>query len=102
MVIPDNGNGPVLVLENRWRQPVERIRFTPDREAVSSIEMLNRRGGQIYRVVLDDFQTAGNYRIPFAITVSSGEARFELRIDRCWTDMPVPPDAFVLYRNNFV
>ncbi|GBC60444.1 hypothetical protein DENIS_1397 [Desulfonema ishimotonii] len=96
-VIPAQvGEGRILVLKSRRGRILEQIYLNRDMTTVSKLELFDADGDFKFRVRFDRMTSVKNYRIPFKISVSNEDTRFQLLIDRYWTDMPISPDAFVL------
>ncbi|MBU3948314.1 MAG: hypothetical protein KJ826_08865 [Proteobacteria bacterium] len=88
--------GPVLVLNNRGADIVEKIYFDQGSNNVMQIDMLDS-GDMLYRVFFDGGRFVKEYYIPSKLVISSEAGdNFKLDINKYWADEPVSPSAFVL------
>lgn len=75
---------------------VEKIWFSRHPLKILAIEMYDPGKGMMYRAEMKAYQSAEGFLIPFVITLSDAENRFQLEIDRYWLNPPTPSAAFVL------
>lgn len=92
----DSGNGYVLTLKKRWRWVVEKIYFDESLSSVKKVELYNWRGLQ-YRAILEKPRNVNGHFIPFKLTIANDSSDgFSIDIDRCWTDIVVLPEMFLI------
>lgn len=88
----------VLVLRNRWGRIIQKIHFEVDSFQAIRVEWFDGDGDPAATVLMTDFRDIDEYRMPFRLILNYRDIRFAVTVDRCWTDIPVPDDAFVLTR----
>lgn len=96
LISEEAGDGEILVLKDSRKRVVEKIFVNRAPFEVRAIEVYNSDREMVYRAELEDYQTAGEYIIPFVITISDADNWFRLEIDRYWLNPHTPLSAFVL------
>lgn len=92
-----SGRGTILTLAKKWRGVVQKIFLDADKRSVLQIEIFRAEDELSYRTVFQGKQLVNGFELPERIIVSDDEGnRFELDIDRYWTDVSLPPSIFVL------
>lgn len=94
--ILDDETGRILVLKDGRGRVVETIWFSRDPMKILAVEMHDPGKEMIYRAEMKDHQSAQGFLLPFVITLSDAENRFQLEIDRYWLNPPTPSTAFLL------
>ncbi|UCE51435.1 MAG: DUF4292 domain-containing protein [Desulfobacterales bacterium] len=90
-------SGYVLILKKRWWGIIEKIYLNEAKSRVRQIELFNRSGSLVYRVVFEKIKEIQGYRLPFRLRISNDDgADCQLDIDRYWADVSVTPSTFVL------
>lgn len=90
-------SGPVLVLKNRWKNICKKIYFEQDKQTIRRIEVFDTGGDAVYSVQYIRTQLVNGYRVPARLVFSNdADERFQLDIDRYWTDVTVSSSVFVL------
>jgi hypothetical protein len=93
----DHENGYILVLKKRWWGIIEKIYLDEAKSRVHQIELFNRSGALVYRVVFEKMKEVQSYQVPFRIRISNDDGAIcQLDIDRYWADVPVSPSLFIL------
>ena len=93
----DPENGYILILKKRWWGIIEKIYLDEAKSRVHQIELFNRSGALIYRVVFEKMKEVQGYRVPFRLRISNDDgADCQLDIDRYWADVSVSPSIFIL------
>ena len=86
----------VVILKRKWYGVVEKITVAPDPSGITQVEVYDWRH-LLYRVVIASEKIIQGRRMPsvLRITDDSG-ALLILTVDRCWWNVSVPADAFVV------
>lgn len=93
----ESDNGYTLVLRNACFGNVEKIYMDKDKQNVRTVEVLNPFGAIIYRMEFGATAMIHGHRLPVEITISNGDGnRLHIHVEQQWTDVPVPPSAFIL------
>ncbi|MDF1591354.1 MAG: DUF4292 domain-containing protein [Desulfobacterales bacterium] len=93
----ESGRGYILTLSKKWRGVTEKIYLDTDKRSVLQIEIYGASDQLSYRTVFQGKQHVNEFELPAKIMVSDTEGnRFELEIDKYWTDVPLLPSIFVL------
>jgi hypothetical protein len=86
----------VLVLKKKWRGVVEKLYLNDTHNRVDKVEMY-RWGRIIYSVSLGGIQTVDQREIPFHLLFSSSNRQgFSIDVEKCWPDMDITPEMFVI------
>ncbi len=93
----DAENGYLLVLKKKWGNIIEKIYVDSSKNNVRKVEVFDDTGFLLYSAVFDRMQTINGYDVPLRLLFSGGNGdRFQLDIQRYWTDISVSPSVFVL------
>jgi len=91
------GRGYILTLARKWRGVTEKIYLDADKRSVLQVEIFEASEKLSYRVVFQGKLHVNDFELPAKIEISDTEGnRFELDIDKYWTDVPLLPSTFVL------
>ncbi|MEA3279097.1 MAG: DUF4292 domain-containing protein [Thermodesulfobacteriota bacterium] len=93
----DAENGYILVLKKRWGNIIEKIYVDGSKNNVRKVEVFDDTGSLLYSAVFDRMQIINGYDVPLRLVFSGGNGnKFQLDIQRYWTDISVSPSVFVL------
>lgn len=93
----ESGRGYILTLARKWRGVTEKIYLDADKRSVLQVEIFEASEKLSYRVVIQGKQHVNDFELPAKIMISDTEGnRFELDIDKYWTDVSLMPSTFVL------
>ena len=93
----ESGRGYILTLMRKWRGVTEKIYLDTDKRSVLQIEIFGASDKLSYRTVFQGKQHVNDFELPEKIMISDTEGnRFEIEIEKYWTDVPLKPSIFVL------
>jgi len=93
----ESGRGYILALSRKWRGVTEKIYLDTDKRSVLQVEIFGASDQLSYRTVFQGKQHVNEFELPLKIMISDTEGnRFEVEIDKYWTDVPLMPSIFVL------
>lgn len=89
-----DGGGGVLVLQDRWRGVVQKIRLAADGSAIRSMERFGFTGLR-YRVVIRRPEMTDGRLMPHALRIEDGDGNMmAISVERCWVDIALPAGVF--------
>lgn len=92
-----SGGGYILSLKNQWQGVKEKIYFDSKKEKIERFEIFKGSNTLSYRVVFSEMRRVNGFEVPSIVIISDGQGnRFQLNIDKYWTDVPLTPSIFVL------
>jgi hypothetical protein len=90
-------HGFVLVLKERWWGIRQKIFYDENQSRVYRIDVFQRSGALMYRAEIERIQRVGEFEVPFQLKLSTDNGNyFQLDVDRCWVNVEMPPNAFLL------
>ncbi|MFC1856647.1 hypothetical protein ACFL9U_01310 [Thermodesulfobacteriota bacterium] len=89
--------GSVLVLKDKRGNLVEKIYLDSEKMIADEIEIYGFGESLKYRARFEKVRTVNGYQVPFRLFIlNDGDSKFELDVDKFWTDVSVSPKMFVL------
>jgi len=90
-------HGFVLVLKERWWGIRQKIFYDENQSRVYRVDVFQRSGTLMYRAEIERIQRVGEFEVPFRLKLSTDNGNyFQLDVDRCWVNVEMPPNAFLL------
>jgi len=91
------GGAPNMLNLRQWWGVNQRVGLDPADGAPVWYERLDSSGGLTYRAIFEETIRIDEYRVPSRLSVvTDDDDVFHLAVDRCWVNVPVSDDMFVL------